>query len=248
VNDADGDGISGKAQISTDPVTHEKRLGRFGWKAGKTSLTHQIAGALNTDMGVMTSVLPTPDCGPMQQGCGNEKGPELSDDHLKDLVKYIALLGVRARRNLDDANALSGEAAFGKLGCTTCHVPEMKTGSFHPFAELRDQIIHPYTDLLLHDMGPGLADNLGEGEATGSEWRTTPLWGLGLSACVTGGVEGSFQKQVCTPHHDYLHDGRARTIEEAILWHGGEARVSKDDYVALPDADKSALLAFLESL
>jgi CxxC motif-containing protein (DUF1111 family) len=248
VNDADHDGISGKAQISVDPVTGAKRLGRFGWKAGASSLTHQIAGALNTDMGVMTSVLPKPDCGDLQAGCGNEKGPELSDDHLHDLIKYISLLGVRARRDLDDPDALHGEELFGTLGCGSCHVSELKTSSVHPFAELRDQVIHPYTDLLLHDMGPGLADKLGEREATGAEWRTTPLWGIGLSACVTGGVEGVFQKQTCTPSHNYLHDGRARSIEEAILWHGGEGQASKEGYAALPAADKSALLQFLESL
>lgn len=107
---------------------------------------------------------------------------------------------------------------------------------------------HPYTDLLLHDMGEGLADNLGEKAASGSEWRTTPLWGIGLSACVTGGVEGAFQHQTCTPHHDYLHDGRARTLEEAVMWHGGEGKASKDAYVALAVGDKSALIKFLESL
>jgi CxxC motif-containing protein (DUF1111 family) len=122
------------------------------------------------------------------------------------------------------------------------------TSEFAVLAEVRDQVIHPYTDLLLHDMGPGLADDLGEKEASGAEWRTTPLWGIGLSACVTGGVEGPFQKQTCTPHHSYLHDGRARSLEEAILWHGGESLKSKDAYVALPPADKTAVIEFLESL
>jgi CxxC motif-containing protein (DUF1111 family) len=197
---------------------------------------------------VMTSVLPDPDCGVMQEGCGNEAGPELDDEHLADLVKYVALLGVRARRDIEDSQALRGEEVFEQLGCSSCHVSEMTTSSFHPFAELRSQVIHPYTDLLLHDMGPGLADNLGEGEASGAEWRTTPLWGLGLSACVTGGVEGPFQQQVCAPHHAYLHDGRARTIEEAIRWHGGESEASKDAYSALPASDQAALLRFLESL
>ena len=248
VNDSNGDGISGKAQISVDPVTGQKRLGRFGWKAGASSLKHQIAGALNTDMGVMTSVLPKPDCGPMQTNCGNDKGPELSDDHLADLTKYISLLGIRARRDIADPDALRGETVFGTIGCTSCHRSEMTTSKFHPFAELRNQVIHPYTDLLLHDMGPGLADNLGEREATGAEWRTTPLWGLGLSACVTGGVEGEFQHRTCTPHHDYLHDGRARSIEEAILWHGGEGLASKNAYAALPAADKATLLEFLGTL
>jgi CxxC motif-containing protein (DUF1111 family) len=248
VNDENGDGISGKAQISVDPVTGDKRLGRFGWKAGASSLTHQIAGALNTDMGVMTSVLPKPDCGSMQQGCGNAAGPELGDQYLADLIKYVSLLGVRARRDIDGSDALRGETVFGAIACSSCHVSELTTGKFHPFAELRNQVIHPYTDLLLHDMGPGLADNLGEREATGAEWRTTPLWGIGLSACVTGGVVGPFQKQTCTPSESYLHDGRARTLEEAILWHGGEGQKSKEAYVALPASDKSALLTFLRSL
>jgi CxxC motif-containing protein (DUF1111 family) len=246
--DKNGDGISGKPATGADPVTGQKRLGRFGWKAGATSLRHQIAGALRNDMGVMTSIFPTPDCGAMQQGCGNDKGPELSDAAFDDLVKYNHLLGVRARRSLDDATALRGETLFAQAGCAGCHVAELRTSKFAPLAELRDQVIHPYTDLLLHDMGPGLADNLGEGQATGAEWRTSPLWGIGLSACVTGGVVGPFQKAVCAPHHDYLHDGRARTIEEAILWHGGEGAKSKTAYVAMPAADKAAMLKFLDSL
>ena len=247
-SDSNGDGISGRAQISVDPVTGQKRLGRFGWKAGASSLRHQIAGALNTDMGVMTSALPKPDCGASQTGCGNDKGPLLADDYLADLTKYISLLGVRARRDIDDADALKGEALFGSMGCASCHVAELTTSKFHPLAELRNQLIHPYSDLLLHDMGPGLADNLGEREATGAEWRTTPLWGIGLSACVTGGVVGPFQHAVCAPSHSYLHDGRARTIEEAILWHGGEGEKSKAAYVALAAGDQAAVLKFLNSL
>jgi len=247
-DDSDGDGISGRAQLSIDPVTGDTRLGRFGWKAGASSLRHQIAGALNNDMGVMTSVLPTPDCGPMQTDCGNDQGPELADEHLNHLIKYVSLLGVRARRSLDDVEAMTGEGVFADLGCAGCHITEMATSPHHPLAELRDQLIRPFTDLLLHDMGEGLADNLGEREASGAEWRTTPLWGLGLSACVVGGVVGPFQEQVCEPHHGYLHDGRARSIEEAILWHGGEGQASKDGYVALAAADQAALLKFLESL
>jgi CxxC motif-containing protein (DUF1111 family) len=247
-NDGNGDGISGRAQVVPDPVSGVKRLGRFGWKGAASSLRHQIAGALNTDMGVMTSTMPTPDCGSMQQGCGNAQGAELAESHFDDLVKYVQLLGVRARRNLSDPEAQRGETLFGQLGCAGCHVTEMKTSKFHPLAELRDQTIHPYSDLLLHDMGPGLADNLGEGQASGAEWRTTPLWGIGLSACVTGGVTGPAQKRVCVPHASYLHDGRARSIPEAILWHGGEGQKAKDGYVALPQNDKAALLEFLESL
>jgi CxxC motif-containing protein (DUF1111 family) len=163
-------------------------------------------------------------------------------------VKYVSLLGIRARRDLDSAEANRGEELFGQIGCATCHRPEVKTGAHHPLAELRNQTIHPYSDLLLHDMGPGLADNLGESVATGAEWRTTPLWGLGLSACVTGGVVGPFQHQVCEPHESYLHDGRARSLDEAIRWHGGEGQASNDAYVALPADDRAALLRFLESL
>jgi CxxC motif-containing protein (DUF1111 family) len=246
-SDANGDGISGKAQRIKDPRTGELRLGRFGWKAGTSSLRHQVAAALNTDMGVTTSLLPKPDCGAAQQGCGEAKA-ELGDTYLDDLVKYVSLLGIRARRNLDAPEAQRGEMLFAELGCSNCHVPEVKTSSYHPLAELRDQVVHPYTDLLLHDMGPGLADELGEADATGAEWRTTPLWGLGLSACVTGGVEGPFQKQHCTPSHGYLHDGRARSIDEAIRWHGGESQASAERYGKLDMAARAALIAFLESL
>ena len=127
----------------------------------------------------------------------------------------------------------------------------IQTSVHHPFAEVRDQTIHPYTDLLLHDMGDGLADNLGEGEASGREWRTTPLWGLGLSACVTGGVvnpTGREGDEVCSPNHAYLHDGRARSIDEAIRWHGGEGQASNSAYQALSTDQRDALLEFLNAL
>lgn len=246
-------GISGKAQKVIDPVTGQTRLGRFGWKAATSSVKHQTAGALNTDMGVMTSVLPNPDCGPNQQArgeCGNNTS-ELSDEHLNNLVKYISLLGVRAQRGLDDAQVQNGQALFATIGCNDCHTDTMTTSEYHPLTELVGQTIHPYTDMLLHDMGEGLADNLGEGLATGAEWRTTPLWGIGLSACVTGGVinpVGGQGNEVCAPVHSYLHDGRARTIEEAILWHGGESQASKVKYQQLSTAEKSDLLSFLNSL
>lgn len=246
-------GISGKAQKSIDPVTAQTRLGRFGWKAGASSVKHQTAGALNTDMGVMTSVLSTPDCGTNQQArgeCGNS-AVELNDEHLNNLVKYVSLLGVRAQRGLDDPQVQNGQALFSNIGCNDCHTDTMTTSEYHPLTELVGQTIHPYTDLLLHDMGEGLADNLGEGLATGAEWRTTPLWGIGLSACVTGGVinpVGGQGNEICTPEHSYLHDGRARSIEEAILWHGGESQASKVKYQQLSTSDKNDLLSFLNSL
>ncbi len=244
------DGISGKAQRTLDPVSGETRVGRFGYKATTTSVKHQVAGALNTDMGVMTTVLPQPDCGSTQTTCGNS-GSELADEHLDNLVKYIALLGVRAQRGLDDEQVQQGKAVFTAIGCDGCHTQTFETSANHPFAELRSQTIHPYTDLLVHDMGAGLADSLGEGQATGAEWRTTPLWGLGLSACVTGGVTnptGAQGDEVCTANPSYLHDGRARTIDEAIRWHGGEGENARAGYTGLSGNDKTALLRFLQSL
>lgn len=247
-DDADGDGVSGRAQRVIDPVTGDVRLGRFGWKAGAGSLTHQIASALNTDMGVMTSVLATPDCGAAQAGCGNDAGPELADAPLEDLVTYVSVLGVRARRDLDDPQALRGEAVFAEVGCDDCHRSDVDTSPYHPLSEVRAQRIHPYTDLLLHDLGPELADDLGEGYATGAEWRTPPLWGIGLGPCVTGGVAGPNQQQVCTPHESYLHDGRARTLTEAIRWHGGEGAASRGAFLAATADDQAALLRFLQTL
>lgn len=210
-----------------------------------------MAGALNTDMGVMTSLKPTPDCGPSQTTCGNESGSELSDENLNNLVKYISLLGVRAQRDLNNENVILGEAIFNKIGCESCHRSTMKTSEFAPLAELRDQTIRPFSDLLLHDMGEGLADNLGAGNATGAEWRTAHLWGLGLSACVTGGITNPTGHQgddVCKPDANYLHDGRARTINEAILWHGGEAANARIAYESSTPSEQSALLTFLKSL
>jgi CxxC motif-containing protein (DUF1111 family) len=249
-DDLSGNGISGRANRVIDPEAGEVRLGRFGWKAGTTSVRHQIAGAFNTDMGVMTSILPTPDCGSEQTDCATGNTP-LTGQNLDNLVKYVSLLGVRPQRDYDDLAVQHGEVLFTDIGCTSCHTPSFQTSPYHPLAELRDQTISPYTDLLLHDMGPGLADDLGEGDASGAEWRTTPLWGLGLSACVAGGVtnpSGQQGDEVCTPEHSYLHDGRARTIEEAILWHGGEGQLSNDNYQALSSGDQQDLLRFLESL
>ena len=249
-NDSNSDGISGRASQVTDPETGFPRLGRFGYKASTSSVRHQVASAFNTDMGVMTSVLPDPDCGSAQTNCG-PSGSELSEEHLSKLVKYISLLGVGARR--DYANN-TGETLFNNAGCESCHRAVMTTSEFHPLNELRSQTIRPYTDLLLHDMGPGLADNHGEGSANGAEWRTAPLWGLGkdFNVMVGDAKANDTVTQPIDPNDvnrvGYLHDGRARTIEEAILWHGGEAEPSKLAYEAMTQAEKDALLDFLESL
>jgi CxxC motif-containing protein (DUF1111 family) len=227
--DANLDGISGRIQTVLDPQTGQQRLGRFGYKGGRARVSHQVAGALNTDLGVTTSVFPILD------GETNNVAPELNDADLDKMTRYVALLGVGARRDLTDAQALQGEQLFTSASCVKCHTATLTTSAYHPLTELRNQTIHPYTDLLLHDMGAGLADNMGEGVATGSEWRTAPLWNIGFTAGVSGGEA-------------YLHDGRARSLEEAILWHGGEAEASKETFRTMSTADRAVLIKFLKSL
>ncbi|MFY0566021.1 di-heme oxidoredictase family protein [Archangium lansingense] len=233
-NDSNGDGISGRMQTVADPETGATRLGRFGWKAGAARVRHQVAEALRNDIGVTSPVFTTLDCGTSQTGCSGTS-TELSNTDLDKLTRYIALLGVPARRDYRDAQALQGETLFRNAGCAKCHTETLTTSQYHPNAELRSQTIRPYTDLLLHDMGTGLADNLPEGQASGSEWRTPPLWGIGLTAGVSGGEA-------------YLHDGRARNLTEAILWHGGEAQAAQQAFVRMSSAERSALLRFLQSL
>lgn len=249
-NDNNNDGISGRASIVIDPLTGEQRLGRFGYKAATFSVKHQAASAFNTDMGVMTSMLPNPDCGSRQTDCG-ETGVELGDNEVNKLVKYLSLLGVGARRDYDNQ---VGETLFTDAGCAQCHRPTMTTNEFHPLEELRNQTIYPYTDMLLHDMGPGLADNLAQGSASGAEWRTAALWGLGHAKSVMlGDSKGNDTISLSRNINDinrigYLHDGRARSIEEAILWHGGEAQASKLYYENMSQTNKDQLLIFLNSL
>jgi CxxC motif-containing protein (DUF1111 family) len=228
-SDANADGISGRVQTVTDPETAQLRLGRFGHKGVKARVSHQVAIALNKDMGVTTALFPILD------GETNASTVEISAADLDKMTRYVALLGVAARRDLTNAQALQGEQLFTTAGCVKCHTPMLTTSAYHPMTELRNQTIRPYTDLLLHDMGAGLADNMGEGIANGSEWRTPPLWSIGLTAGVSGG-EG------------YLHDGRARTLEEAILWHSGEAEAAKEAFRTMTAAERAALIKFLKSL
>ena len=229
------DGVSGRVRKVKDPVdANLTRLGRFGWKAGQASVRYQVAGALRTDMGVLTSVFPMPDCGANQQNCGASTA-ELSDTDLDNATLYISLLSVRNQRNWTDPQVVKGKQVFVDTGCANCHTQEFKTSAYAVHAELRSQTIHPYTDLLLHDMGTGLADTLPEGEATYQEWRTPPLWGIGYTDTTAGGEA-------------YLHDGRARTLTEAILWHGGEGEGATTKFKALAAGDKDALIAFLKSL
>ena len=232
-SDSNGDGISGRMQTVTDPQTGQTRMGRFGWKGVQARLSHQIASALNFDIGVTTSIFPVPDCGSSQTGCTSSA--ELSSSDLDRMVRYIALLGVPARRDINDAQAQQGESLFTSAGCVKCHTPSLTTSPFHPNAELRSQTIRPFTDMLLHDMGAGLADNLPEAGASGAEWRTPPLWGIGLTSGVSGGEA-------------YLHDGRARSLSEAILWHGGEAEAAKQAFRNMSSGSRAALIRFLQSL
>jgi CxxC motif-containing protein (DUF1111 family) len=233
LNDANNDGVSGRMQVVNDRAG-TRRMGRFGWKAAQPNLREQIATALNRDMGVKSSLVPTLDCGASQSGC-TSTASAIADAALALIVRYVALLGVPARRDTTNATVQTGEALFASAGCATCHRPTFTTSAFAPQAELRSQTIHPYTDLLLHDMGVGLADNLPEGAASGAEWRTPPLWGIGLTAGVSGGEA-------------YLHDGRARTVSEAILWHDGEGARAKAAYVGMNASQRAALLAFLATL
>ena len=244
--DADGDGISGRASIVPSAELGQNALGRFGLKAGAATIRDQSAAAFAGDMGLSTALHPDPwgDCTAAQTDCrGAPSGqqPDLRDglevdNQSLDLVTFYARnLGVPERRALDDRQVLRGKELVYGLNCTGCHRPKYVTARLENQPEQSFQLIWPYTDLLLHDMGPGLADNRPEGRATGQEWKTPPLWGIGLTEQVSG-------------HSQFLHDGRARNLLEAILWHGGEAQAQRDAVVALPQADRDAIIAFLESL
>lgn len=237
-DDRDGDGISGRANRAWDPVTQRAALGRFGWKANATSLMAQSAAAANGDIGLTSRWFPEQNCTAVQPGCGKAPQggePELGEEYLRKLEFYLRTLAVPARRVPDAALAQRGQAVFERLRCGACHVPVLRTGDTAEPAMLAGQEFAPFTDLLLHDMGDGLADGRPDFLASGSEWRTAPLWGLGLVPVVNG-------------HRFYLHDGRARGLEEAVLWHGGEAAAQQAAFRALPAAERAALLGFLDTL
>ena len=229
-DDADHDGISGRTHRVRDPRTGVHALGRFGWKASQPSLWLQNATALREDLGVTTPVFPDAPSISLVAAA-----PELDAADLERLTRYTRLLGPPSRRDLGDPDVLRGEQLFTTTGCATCHHPQLTTGDVTDLPELAHQTITPYTDLLLHDLGDGLADDRPDGEATGREWRTAPLWGLGLLRIVTGDVR-------------LLHDGRASSPEEAILWHGGEAQGARDRFTRLARRDRAALLRFLAAL
>ncbi len=249
--DCNGDGIKGIPNFVVDPEDGTTKLGRFGWKASKASVRHQVADALILDIGVTTSVFPKADCGTSETACSSAPKTQLTDGDLTDLVTYMREVAVPPRRDLYNPNVVRGEAIFAEVGCVNCHSPNQHTGPEHPFLELQNQVIHPYTDLLLHDMGPDLSDNSqGEYQATATMWRTPPLWGIGLCDTVAAGYTADVTLNPAPnqgPCH-YLHDGRAGSLLEAVLWHGGEAANVKDAVLALSSADRNALVAFLGSL
>lgn len=248
-------GVSGRPNYVWDIENERRAMGRFGWKANQPSVRQQTAAAFMGDIGatsylfqrencpeVQTQCLDTPSaasCGG-QGGCaGNTFRPEVNPSRLTNLSLYLRTLAVPARRNISDPAVRHGEKMFEQAQCGTCHVPELRTASAgelpHNIEAAADVTIRPYTDMLLHDMGPGLADGRPDFEASGSEWRTPPLWGIGLLATVNG-------------HSDLLHDGRARNVTEAILWHGGEAQGARDRFSQMSADDRKALVKFVESL
>lgn len=246
-NDANGDGISGRANfieappwlsVASGKVTRDgKHVGRFGRKATAINLFHQTVTAYIQDMGVTSDFVPEDLFNPV---IGNRVGdnvpdPEVSAETINNVVIYLQTLRPPLRRNANDPQVVAGEQIFEQIGCAACHIPQFQTGS-SPIAVLAFQDVRLYSDLLLHDMGPQLADRYPEGEASGVEWRTTPLWGLGIVENLSGGV----------PY--YLHDGRTSDLSEAILLHGGEAQRSRDLFQNLSASERAALLAFLESL
>ncbi len=221
-DDADGDGISGRVNEVWDAQRGEMRVGRFGHKATSPNVRHQTAGAFADDIGLSNALHPESD--------GRR---DITDDQLANTTFFVSTLAVPAATTRD-AKALRGRALFDDYGCASCHTPTHVTGA-HPIAALANQRIHPYTDMLLHDVGDMLDDARGDHAATGLEWRTPPLWGIGLTTLIQGEAT-------------YLHDGRARTLHEAILWHGGEAEPAREAFRTARKGDREAMIRFLETL
>ncbi len=242
--DADGDGISGRPNVVWSDAFNQPMLGRFGLKAGAPTIREQSAGAFAGDIGISSPLHPAPwgECSAAQEDCRaaphgdqDSRGFEIDAEGLDFVTFYSRNLAVPERRDVGAPEVLRGKQVFFETGCSACHQPAFVTHRLEDQPEQSFQLIWPYTDMLLHDMGPGLADHRPEARATGMEWRTAPLWGIGLTGQVSG-------------HTYFLHDGRARNLLEAILWHGGEAQAQRDSVVEMPAADRAALLRFLESL
>ncbi|BCL69405.1 thiol oxidoreductase [Vibrio nigripulchritudo] len=236
--DKNKDGISGKVNRVWDVQAEGFALGRFGWKAGQPNLMQQNAAAFNGDLGLTSSLFPVENCTENQSICNDLPHggkPEVSEKILNFVEFYSQHLAVPIRRNTRDPQVQLGQAKFAEAGCQSCHAVNIKTAKNDRLPALSEQIIHPYSDMLLHDMGEGLADNRPEYLANGREWRTQPLWGLGYTKEVNG-------------HTNLLHDGRARNVLEAVLWHGGEAKPAQENVLNMSKKEREALVAFLNSL
>jgi CxxC motif-containing protein (DUF1111 family) len=236
-DDSNGDGISGRPNWVWSFENQEIALGRFGWKAANPSALEQSAEAYNQDIGITTPLISQESSQGQIQHDGMDDDPEIDFEVLDAAAFYVQTLAVPARRNVEDPQVKRGQELFTEAKCSSCHIPVLETGQ-HPTRNelvLNSQVILPYTDLLIHDMGEGLADGRQDFSASGVEWRTAPLWGIGLVKVVNG-------------HTNFLHDGRARNFEEAILWHGGEAEGSKEFFRNLSAEDREALIKFLDSL
>lgn len=231
-------GLNGRPNYVRDDIHDRVSLGRFGWKANQPSVRQQIAAAFHGDMGVTSSLYMEENCPPIQTACramppGNR--PELLDYAWDDLEFWSVALDAPPRKNADSPEVKRGEQLFNAAKCASCHVSELKTSEFPRLPQLANRSFHPYTDMLLHDMGPDLADGRPDFLASGRDWRTAPLWGIGASSQVNGSS-------------NLLHDGRARNVLEAILWHGGEAKSSRDAFASMSREERDALLAFVNSL
>jgi CxxC motif-containing protein (DUF1111 family) len=233
-----GQGIAGRVNRVWDKTAGKMVAGRYGWKSEQPSVLQQVAGAFAGDIGITSYLFPEDDHTPAQKVCAEQPEgghPEVSDKILHAVVLYSRTLAVPAQRKCSDPAVLRGKALFSHANCSACHIPKIQSGGCVDLPELSHQTIHPYTDLLLHDLGEGLSDHRPVFEAGGSDWRTPPLWGAGLVAKVNG-------------HTCLLHDGRARNFAEAILWHGGEAESAREEFRTMPKVDREALIAFLRSL
>jgi CxxC motif-containing protein (DUF1111 family) len=231
-------GFNGRPNRVWDALNRRMALGRYGWKANVPALKQQIAAAAIGDMGVNSNLFPEQNCPPVQTICARQlpgNFPEIIDHEIGALELWLQGLAVPARRDVNDPEVLRGAALFSSAQCAVCHVPDLKTGKFSRLPQLSDQVFHAYTDMLLHDMGEDLADGRPDFKAGPRDWRTPPLWGLGLSQTVSASSA-------------MLHDGRARNAAEAILWHGGEAARSRDMFREMTKAERKALVKFVEAI
>ena len=231
-------GLNGRPNYVRDDVNDKMSLGRFGWKANQPSLKQQLAAAFLGDIGTTSAIYPTQNCTAVQQECLTAKHsgkPELRQELWDALTFWVTSLDAPPQRDTDKPAVMRGEKLFDSAKCSQCHVSELKAGKSALLSELTSKTIRPYTDLLLHDMGPELADGRPDFKAGGRDWRTPPLWGIGLSKQVNGST-------------NFLHDGRARNLLEAVVWHGGEATASRDLFAKLSEAERNDLIAFLNSL